>query len=194
MAHREVDLEASGADLFVDLVAQALDGGCDRFLEWRVEILGRWPMFLEDTGLSVLEKAFENPRTLAFGAIAIDVAGRKRGEYFASIAGAGEEHIETALATFDWAEAHAVQPRACDAWAIPDGDEDHVAFITLYILEILDKDILCFAFTEEFIQGQISAAFDFEEVGDGVALSGRERNDPERESLTVPGMVDAPRS
>src|ERR1700691_5166354 len=108
-------------------------------------------MFLENTGLCILQEALEYSRSLPPGAVKVDVAGRERDEYFATTPCTGEENVETPLATLagNGTKSHAVKTRARCARPVANGNENDIPLVALNVFEVLDEHILGLTFMEE---------------------------------------------
>ena len=177
---REIDPEAGGADLRGHAVAMRLQGFRNRFLEWTVHLRPGQRRNIELPGLGVLKVALEDAGTHVLGRVEADVAVADRGKHAALLLGPREEHIEPPFSPFARDGAETLRHVAALVLAIADRDEDHVPFVALDVLQVLDEEGLVLAFLAECVEFRKLGAHVFQPVPDGVALGHGQGHDAER--------------
>ena len=103
----------------------------------------------QNPSVSEGQKRVQCPDASGVGAFQIDVILGHIGEHFAAPSGSGDKHIEAALATLpvEWAEIQ-VHP-AVFRPAIADAEQNHIPFVALHRLQVLNEERLVWVRREE---------------------------------------------
>ena len=110
---------------------------------------------LQRTRLGVLQIGTEDAHATGRSAVQVDIQRAQISEYFAAPTGAGDQYIQSALPTIAVERPEIHGHLAVLIAAVPDADENHIAFITLHVLEILDEERFMLVRAKKFLAGII---------------------------------------
>src|SRR5690606_12752409 len=94
-------------------------------------------------GAGELEEPLEHPRPVTAGPRCVDVVRVERAKDDATGTRAGEEYVEPPLAPLavHRPERHGGEPAVRLTGSVADRDKDHVALVTLHVLDVLHEDV-----------------------------------------------------
>ena len=110
---------------------------------------------LQRTYLGVLQIGTEDTHTTGRSPVQVNIQRAQISEHFAAPASTGDQYIQPALPTIAIERSKIHGHLAVLIAAVPDADENHIPFIALHVLEILDEERFMLVRAKKFLTGII---------------------------------------